>query len=158
MSILPGDQPSKILPFHPKTKPKTRGVARSSLSLSTDDAGDEERQAAVVPKEVFPVDKRALKVFSTLYHQPSTDSQPGEIPWADFLYAMHQVGFGCEKLGGSAWQFTPGRSLDGCDYFRGIQFHEPHPVAKIPFRMARMYGRRLSRTYGWGGWSFRLKD
>lgn len=157
LNITPGEQPSKILPFQPKAKPKTRGVARSSLSAG-DDAGGEE-PAAAAPEQVFLLDNlRALKVFSTLFHQPSIDSQPGEIPWADFLYAMHQVGFGCEKLGGSAWQFTPGRSLDGCAYSRGIQFHEPHPIAKIPFRMARMYGRRLGRTYGWGGWSFRLKD
>lgn len=161
LNITPGDQPSKMLPFQPKTKPKTRGVARSSPSTGAaagDSVGDDESQAAAAPDQVFSVDKRALKVFSTLYHQPSTDSQPGEIPWADFLYAMHQVGFGCEKLGGSAWQFTPGRSLDGCEYSRGIQFHEPHPIAKVPFHMARMYGRRLGRTFGWSGQSFQLKN
>lgn len=163
-SLLPGDQPSKILPLHPKEKAKTRGVARSPPTAL---GGDDEdlpttAAAAAPPEQTFHVDKRALKVFSMLYYQPSTVSPPGEIPWLDFLYAMYQVGFTCEKLGGSAWQFTPGPKLslsgDGCLYVRGIQFHEPHPTAKIPFRMARMYGRRLARAYGWAGATFRAAE
>lgn len=159
VNIAPDARTSKIQPIQPKTKTKTRGVARPSPTATSPAAdGDEESQPTASPEQTFRVDKRALKVFSMLYFQPSAESQPGEIPWLDFLYAMNQVGFGSEKLGGSAWQFTPGPSLDTCTYVRGIQFHEPHPIAKIPFRMARMYGRRLARTYGWGGQTFRASD
>jgi hypothetical protein len=100
----------------------------------------------------FKVDKRSLKVFSTLFFQPSQTAQPGEIPWNDFLHAMGTTAFTVEKLYGSVWQFTP-RNLD---VERSIQFHEPHPIAKIPFRVARRIGRRLNRAYGWHGQMFTL--
>ncbi|KAF7118920.1 hypothetical protein CNMCM5793_008556 [Aspergillus hiratsukae] len=100
----------------------------------------------------FKVDKRALKVFSTLFYQPSQNAQPGEIPWNDFLHAMGSTAFTVEKLYGSVWQFTP-RNLD---VERSIQFHEPHPIAKIPFRIARRIGRRLNRAYGWHAQMFTL--
>jgi hypothetical protein len=100
----------------------------------------------------FKVDKRSLKVFSTLFYQPSQTAQPGEIPWNDFLHAMCTTAFTVEKLYGSVWQFTP-RNLD---VERSIQFHEPHPIAKIPFLVARRIGRRLNRAYGWHGQMFAL--
>ncbi|GFF99300.1 hypothetical protein IFM61392_00759 [Aspergillus lentulus] len=100
----------------------------------------------------FKVDKRSLKVFSTLFYQPSQTAQPGEIPWNDFLHAMGTTAFTVEKLYGSVWQFTP-RNLD---VERSIQIHEPHPIAKIPFRVARRIGRRLNRAYGWHGQMFTL--
>lgn len=46
---------------------------------------------------------------------------------------MSSTGFAIEKLYGSVWQFTP----SDLDVERSIQFHEPHPSGKIPFRMAR---------------------
>ena len=69
----------------------------------------------------------------------------GEVPWNDFLYAMTSVGFGAMKLYGSVWQLQPTK----LDVERSIQFHGLHPKGKVPFRIARKYGRRLNRTYGW---------
>ncbi|KAH6866627.1 hypothetical protein BKA58DRAFT_388334 [Alternaria rosae] len=66
---------------------------------------------------------------------------------------MIRAGFSAEKLQGSAWQFTPCGSLD---VVRGIQFHEPHPDSSIPYIMARRFGRRLQRVYGWHGGVFKL--
>ncbi|KUL88450.1 hypothetical protein ZTR_05503 [Talaromyces verruculosus] len=127
----------------PKTKVKSRGepvkaetVMETEPRLQLDDV-----------QPVFKVDKRSYKVFSTLFFQPSQSSQPGEIPWNDFLHAMASTAFAVEKLYGSVWQFSP-RNLD---VERSIQFHEPHPIAKIPFRVARRIGRRLNRAYGWNG-------
>ena len=77
-------------------------------------------------------------------------NSPGEIPWSDFLHAMSHTGFEIEKLYGSTWQFTPTK----LDVERSIQFHEPHPVNKIPYRVARRHGRRLNRAYGWTGAMF----
>ncbi|KAF2680990.1 hypothetical protein K458DRAFT_433877 [Lentithecium fluviatile CBS 122367] len=38
-----------------------------------------------------------------------------------------------------------------------INFLDPHPQPKLPFRTARRYGRRLSRTYRLNGSSFVLE-
>ncbi|KAI9241347.1 MAG: hypothetical protein BYD32DRAFT_406180 [Podila humilis] len=136
-----------------KGKVKTRGAAADTplakaLPQHLINAYD---QSNLDPQRTFKLDKRALRVFSTLFYQPSTSSQPGEIPWNDFLYAMAATGFAMEKLYGSVWHFTP----SGLDVERSIQFHEPHPTSKIPFRIARGFGRRLFRTYGWRGDMFK---
>ena len=78
---------------------------------------------------------------------------PGEVSWTDFLHALVSTGFKPEKLYGSVWQFTPAN----LDVERSIQFHEPHPSGKIPFRKARQHGRRLFRAYGWRGEMFKLR-
>jgi len=67
---------------------------------------------------------------------------------------MSSTGFAIEKLYGSMWQFKP----SDLDVERSIQFHEPHPSGKIPFRMARRYGRRLFRAYGWHAGMFKLAE
>lgn len=72
----------------------------------------------------------------------------------NFLHVMSTTGFGIEKLYGSSWQFTPSK----LDVERTIQFHEPHPVAKIPFRMMRRFGRPLARAYGWHGNMLKLGE
>jgi hypothetical protein len=147
--VDPEKHPSKEIVI-PKTKLKTRGVPQSI------DTPPEQEQTASQMPDVLPimrVDKRAFKVFSTLFRQPSQSDHPGETPWTDFLHAMASTGFGPEKLYGSVWQFTPTK----LDVERSIQFHEPHPHAKIPFRNARRIGRRLNRAYGWHGGMFVLE-
>ncbi|KAI1083125.1 hypothetical protein F5B20DRAFT_528684 [Whalleya microplaca] len=134
-----------------KIKKKTRGQANPALAPSTPSEtknvlGTESKSPS------FKVDKRALKVFHTLFFKPSASTQAGEVPWVDFLHAMISTGFSVEKLYGSVWHFQP----SNLDVERSIQFHEPHPSSKIPFTMARRYGRRLNRTYGWEGSMFAL--
>ena len=129
-----------------KSKIKTRGISSAQpLTVSTIAT---ENQLDRQPN--FQIDKRALKVFKTIFHSPSVSSQPGEIAWHDFVYALSSTGFLAEKLYGSVWQFTPQR----LDVERGIHFHEPHPSGKIPFLVARRHGRRLNRAYGWHGGMF----
>ncbi|KAF9578058.1 hypothetical protein BGW38_006363, partial [Lunasporangiospora selenospora] len=85
-----------------KDKIKTRGPAVVNASSSKaprkglDVAIDDQSKIDVQP--TFKLDKRALKVFSTLFYQPTTSAQPGEILWNDFLHAMVATGFGAEKL------------------------------------------------------------
>ncbi|PKY02469.1 hypothetical protein P168DRAFT_271735 [Aspergillus campestris IBT 28561] len=163
----------------PKTKPSEKDVAENQFELEyrTKKTADSTRPVAAATKKVkargtpaiseqppvepspppqtdtqptFAVDKRSLKVFSTLFFQPSQTAQPGEIAWTDFLHAMSGTAFSVQKLYGSVWQFTP-RNLD---VERSIQIHEPHPVAKIPYQYARRIGRRLFRAYGWHGGMF----
>ncbi|KAF7590995.1 hypothetical protein BBP40_002189 [Aspergillus hancockii] len=143
---------SKVGPSPTKVKPKTRGIMQTVLETAAD-AGEVSSHGPDL-QPTFHVDSRALKVFTTLFYTPSRTSQPGEIAWTDFLHAMRSTGFALEKLYGSVWQFTP----QTLDVERSIQFHEPHPSGKIPFRTARRHGRRLFRAYGWHMGMFQLSD
>jgi hypothetical protein len=132
-----------------KTKEKTRGEARPPNEPAMEQVPDPQTPDK---QPLFTVDRRAYKVFSTLFYKPSTSSLPGEIFWLDFCHAMSSVGFVAEKLYGSVWHFKPTK----LDVETSIHFHEPHPTAKLPFRTARRYGRRLNRAYGWHGEMFLL--
>ena len=107
------------------------------------------------PLQTFTIDRRAYKTMKALFHNSFSDTGdfPKAIKWNEFKRAMVRVGFAAEKLQGSAWQFTPCDSV-GVD--RGIHFHEPHPDSDIPYIMARRFGRRLGRVYGWNADTFRL--
>jgi hypothetical protein len=155
LSLHSEERPSKLI-VTAKTKIKTKGVASSTHSSNpTPPLPLEQEKGEFSKPDVQPtmaVSKRAFKVFSTLFHTPSQSDQPGEIPWSDFLNAMASTGFSPQKLYGSVWQFTPTE----LDVERSIQFHEPHPQSKIPYRIARRFGRRLQRAYGWHGGMFVL--
>ena len=128
-------------------KPKTRGSAKPNVPQSTTD-GEVPATADWCPK--FKVSKRGFKIFSTLFYTPSEANAPGEIPWSEFLSAMASVGFSLKKLDGSAWLFAPVNDI----FSRSIIFHAPHPSSRIPFKIARRFGRRLERAFGWTGESF----
>jgi hypothetical protein len=134
-----------------KAKVKTRGDTQLSEMTRAD---DEPERAAEDAQPVYHVNRNIYKVFRTLFFVPSQTEQPGEVAWTDFLKAMKETGFTFQKLYGSVWQFTP----QGLDVERGINFHEPHPSGKIPFRTCRRYGRRLTRAYGWTGDMFILEN
>jgi hypothetical protein len=133
-----------------RSKTKTRGIAN--------EPDIEESHPDAVPTvqtstwSVFRVDKRSLKVFKALFHSPNSPDQPGEILWTNLLHAMTSLGFGAEKLRSSAWQFTPPPTMAD----RPIQLHEPHPSNKLPFVLARHYGRRLNIAFQWTIESFEL--
>ncbi|KAJ5614193.1 hypothetical protein N7528_007847 [Penicillium herquei] len=134
-----------------KKKVKTRGKKQQkSAPVAKLEASEQPKPAD--PQPTFAVDARSLKVFRTMFFNPSTTSKPGEIQWTEFLHAMKSVGFGATKLYGSAWQFEP--TKPGIE--RNIQFHEPHPQGRLAFLVARRFGRRLNRAYGWSGGTFFL--
>lgn len=84
--------------------------ARGKPAIShppTDEPPSQPPQTEEDKQPRFPVDKRSLKVFSTLFFQPSQTAQSGEIAWTDFLHAMSGTAFSVQKLYGSVWQFTP---------------------------------------------------
>ncbi|CVK86141.1 uncharacterized protein FMAN_06483 [Fusarium mangiferae] len=152
----PAQEPKKFKPeVKSKTKVKTkRDPTEPATAEQATPPADEAEPAAEATQPTFAVDAKALKVFRTLFFDPEVTSTPGLIPWNDFLYAMAATGFKIEKLYGSVWQFTPTK----LDVERGIHFHEPHPMGKIPFETARRHGRRLTRAYGWHGGMFILKE
>ncbi|KAJ4357015.1 hypothetical protein N0V95_002888 [Ascochyta clinopodiicola] len=134
--------------FSTRHKQKTR----RPVALEQEPSASPARTQSPDPATIYTVDKRSMKVFKTLFHSPESQDQPGEVTWPNFLHAMVSVGFGAEKLQGSAWHFTPATLAAE----RSIQFHEPHPGNKLPFKWARGYGRRLTRAFGWTGASFSL--
>ncbi|EUC40314.1 hypothetical protein COCMIDRAFT_109140 [Bipolaris oryzae ATCC 44560] len=134
-----------------KTKTKTKGTPDAAMAnlppVPPVPAVEEE-----TPRKVFTLDHRELGTMRTLFHVDHTNhSVPKVVKWNEFKRAMVQVGFAVEKLNGSIWQFTPGDTLQAR---RPILFHEPHPVSDIPYLMARRFGRRLARVYGWDADSF----
>lgn len=148
LPLQPLSQNARDLPFHPqKPKHKTRKSVHFDLPSLPPSPPPPQIQS-------FTVDKRAKKVFSTLFFTPNQADTPGGVAWADFLYAMKSAGFGCEKLYGSVWRFSGEDTGDTGR--RSIIFHEPHPVNKIEFWVGRRIGRRLGRTFGWDGETFVL--
>ncbi|KAI0004853.1 hypothetical protein F4779DRAFT_621201 [Xylariaceae sp. FL0662B] len=135
---------------HPtRVKPKTRGV--SDESYETVDQGTD-TELTETPECRFKLSSRALNVFKTLLYDDSGDTQQGRIPWKDFLFAMTSMGFASEKIFGSAWHFQPTDET----MHRSIQFHEPHPTPQLSYVVAKRYGRRLNRAFGWTGDMFEL--
>lgn len=131
-----------------KVKKKTRGGAAVEVNSVAIANADE----AETTLRTISVDKRAYKVFSSLFHSPDSKDQAGQVAWIDFLHAMTKASFGVEKLQGSAWHFTPQNK----DIDRSIQIHEPHPSNKMPFKWARRCGRRLTRAFDWSRETFTL--
>jgi hypothetical protein len=79
-----------------KSKVKPKGTAQASNvtvpeAILLDHEHPPSQTADIQPR--MKVTKRALKVFSILFHTPSQSDQPGEIPWQDFLHAMTCTGF-----------------------------------------------------------------
>ncbi|KAL8668757.1 MAG: hypothetical protein Q9168_006626 [Polycauliona sp. 1 TL-2023] len=136
-------------PCTPREKPKTRGqpandspyqpITSSNIDITNVGTTTEENTTLADPR--IKIKKKAFSTFAALFGKPVADTLPGEIPWSDFKRAMVNVGFGAEKLQGSAWLFS---SASG-----NIIFHEPHPESKMPMQWARRIARRLNRNFGW---------
>jgi hypothetical protein len=135
-----------------KTKVKTRGQSQKTDSFGAAPPEPVPQRLVSDQQPLFVLGRRAYKVFSILFYVPNQTDTPGDVPRADFLHAMASTGFQIEKLYGSVWQFTPSK----LDVENSIQFYEPHPSGKIPFRTARRHGRRLYRMYGWTGNMFAI--
>ncbi|KAE9964437.1 hypothetical protein BLS_008369 [Venturia inaequalis] len=137
-----------------KEKVKTRGINAQveELALEEQEAPAIDR-ATTEATTVIKLKARDLKVFQTLFHQPSQEAVTlGQVKWLDFVHAMASSGFEYQSVGGSAWQFVSSSGL------RAINFHEPHPDHKLRFTVARCMGRRLSRAYGWSSETFILYE
>jgi hypothetical protein len=148
--------PAKEITGNFKLQDSARRVKEKSHGTSTaNEHNVEERDQTIESKmkPLFHVGKDAYIVFKALFSMPNDGELPRKIRWDQVVAALTKLGFTAEKLHGSAWQFTP-RKLE---LNRGIQFHEPHPDGEVPLTLARYYGRRLNRAYGWDGTMFRRK-
>lgn len=136
------------------TQPKTKTDTKGTPYKPEGDSTETPEIAQIDHRPTLPVDARSLKVFRALFFNPAVSSSPGEVPWNEFLHAMAMTGFKAEKRYGFAWQFSPTK----LDVKRSIHFCEPHPKDKITLDMARRFGRRLTRAYGWSAGTFVLKQ
>jgi len=148
----PGESAPTSPPRRRRRKVKKRGKPDTPESPLVDEP---EQEAAAPPTldapGVMHVDRRSYNVFSTLFHMPNERNKSGDIAWTEFLYAMRSVGFGWQRLAGSAWEFTE-LSTD-----RSIQFHQPHPSPRVTFEVIKIIGKRLHKKFGWTGQMFALK-
>jgi hypothetical protein len=153
----PRPTPPRQRAEEPQASPREERREEPRAEPGADRPGDQPPEAPADARPVFALDKRSLKVFRTLFYDPNNPDHPGELPWAEFLHAMVEVGFSAEKLHGSAWNFVP--RVPGVGMEQPIQFHMPHGKnsTKMSFHVARRIGRRLGRTYGWVPDSFRAK-
>jgi hypothetical protein len=125
-----------------KEKPKTRGSADGPATAPAEPAFPHEASTPPAPR--FTIGKRAYHTFSTLFFKPCTDSQPGEVPWTDFVSAMSAINFMPEKLFGSVWRFAPKS---------GSLFGTEMPFASMSRILYPSYhfGRRDCMGGGWRG-------
>ncbi|KAI4676816.1 uncharacterized protein J4E84_009411 [Alternaria hordeiaustralica] len=133
-----------------KIKSKTHSEI-DAAAHNADEAAQERPMA--MSKPLYHVGKDAYVVIKALFHVPNDSEPPGKIRWDQLVATLTKLGFAVEKLHGSAWQFTPKK----LNLPRGIQFHEPHPSGEVPLTLARRYGRRLARAYGWEAAMFKQK-
>ena len=135
-------------------KVKTKGVAwegqDSAFQLHESPAAPQ----LIPEQESYKVSAQDLETFAFLFFnvRPHRAAPGGQLPWLDFLKAMSALEFKVEMMFGPRWQFTP--TTNGA---RTVSFDEPHPGSKLDSLLARHYGRRLTRAYGWTGSSFELK-
>ncbi|KAI4671952.1 hypothetical protein J4E85_000286 [Alternaria conjuncta] len=133
-----------------RTKAKTHG---EMTAIAQDADEDVLERSAAISKPLYHVGKDAYIVIKALFHVPNDSEPPGKVRWDQVVATLAKLGFAVEKLHGSAWQFTPKK----LNLPRGIQFHEPHPSGEVPLTLARRYGRRLARAYGWEAAMFKQK-
>ncbi|KAH8734678.1 hypothetical protein BGZ61DRAFT_442937 [Ilyonectria robusta] len=136
------------------TQRKTKAETKGTPSKPEDDSTETPEIAQIDHRPTVPIDARSLKVFRTLFFNPAVSSSPGDVPWNEFLHAMALTGFRAEKLYGFVWQFSPTK----LNVKRSIQFNEPHPKGKMTLEVARRFGRRLTRAYGWSAGTFVLRQ
>ncbi|KAI1499396.1 hypothetical protein F5X99DRAFT_430777 [Biscogniauxia marginata] len=84
-------EPESLKQWATKAKANTRGKAIQCSGPSPGEVQGEKGDSSSPEDDkesVYKVDKRALKVFKGLFHDPLASEQLREIPWSDYLYAM----------------------------------------------------------------------
>ncbi|KAL8381894.1 hypothetical protein RB595_005916 [Gaeumannomyces hyphopodioides] len=145
---------------------KVNGEAEEASEESEGD-GDANGSTKADSIKKIKVGKRELKVFNALFHEPfigQSGGKPAEIPWAEFVHAMHAVGFTVTKLYGSAWLFVRPADADADDGEAAekattMLVQEPYTASnKILPTAARVIGRRLAWNLEWERATFELSE
>ena len=125
----------------PKVKQKTRGIANVDINSAQVKQENKSEMQEETAQKISLRDPHYTTIRALW-----TNEQLKDVPWKDFLRAMACVGFGLQKLGGSAWLFTPPAHFN---FKHSIYMHEPHPSKSMYPEQASWRGRVLTRRYGW---------
>ena len=132
-----------------KSKGKTRGAP-----ATTEEQDEPNREPSPEPVISCEVGKKAYKAYRAIFHTPG-ESPAAAMDWIDVVSALTDVGFSAEQLHVSQWQSNPvANQVVGMNLGPGISLHAPHSGSEVPVELARYYGKRLNRAYGWDGTMF----
>ncbi|VDB83236.1 unnamed protein product [Peniophora sp. CBMAI 1063] len=128
--------------------------ADQSQQVNLDDAPDALPIKFVLPRKMAKIIHRLLdgRYDDDFTKEDAGAPAKGEVRWQDFEKVMRRIGFQVVQTAGSSVRFDPPARTA-----RPISFHRPHPDAIIPPIMAKWYGARLSRVYGWSMSTFEIK-
>ncbi|KAI1454366.1 hypothetical protein F4805DRAFT_324389 [Annulohypoxylon moriforme] len=114
----------------------------------TEEKNDEEKTDEEEEDQPIEVSKRALKVLKAILTEEfgSSYEVTKGVQWNDFVHAVMSIGFEAEKIFGSGWIFTPDMKKLG--HGHPIYFEEPYLCGEIHYLLAKHYGWRLRRSYG----------
>ncbi|KAI2471192.1 hypothetical protein F4781DRAFT_387648 [Annulohypoxylon bovei var. microspora] len=136
---------------------ETKKMSLSEKNKSAAKTPGSDAEGAAAATLTIEVNKRALKVFKAiLFRGVGGTALAKGVQWNDFVYALTSVGFTAEKLFLSGWVFTPRDESKVTHPFLPIYFDEPYMGGEIHCLIARFYGRRLCRTFGWESDTFKL--
>jgi hypothetical protein len=94
------------------------------------------------------VKKETLDLMAQLLPVEAHDT--GTVRWTQFVQALVDAGMTATQSAGSAVTF---KVLD-----QSITFHKPHPEPEIEAIKLRIFGKRLSKKYGWKNETFVLRQ
>ncbi|OIW32559.1 hypothetical protein CONLIGDRAFT_699375 [Coniochaeta ligniaria NRRL 30616] len=144
-------QAPKAALAEPKQKQRTRAAPTDSPEAGP--AANQQEAVTTPPRvqsEVFRVSRSTLEVFSSLFDHSEAS---GPVNWSDFTSAMVELGFAIEARYGSAYKFSPPRTMS---VIRPLSVHHPH-VAKMEGRVKKYLAHRLKDAYGWDKGTFQLR-
>ncbi|KZV62137.1 hypothetical protein PENSPDRAFT_758923 [Peniophora sp. CONT] len=123
-------------------------------TVNLDDVPNTLPSKFVLPRKMAKIIHRLLdgRYDDDFDKQDADAPAKGEVRWQDFEKVMRRIGFQVVQTAGSSVRFDPPAKTA-----RPISFHRPHPDAVIPPIMAKWYGARLSRVYGWTMSTFEIK-
>lgn len=134
------------------SKPKSRADPTTSL-LDVEYLAITPREPENPPITVKTSTRRILSMMLS----STSETTAKLVNWDDFIVAMADVGFSARQTTGSEVVFQP-VERHAQNWSGRINFHKPHPVAKIDRVMLRAMGKRMTKWFGWCEEMFVVKE
>lgn len=129
----------------PKTRPLESPHEKSNEKASTESTTDADIEPVKTQISTTP---RALEIIRKMFPTSAEEVAAKSTDWDSFVHAMNDLGFSARNVGGSAVEFEDSATS------RKINFHRPHPVAKIDSIMLQSMGKRLKKHFDWSREAF----
>ncbi|KAG9691292.1 hypothetical protein KCU95_g8131, partial [Aureobasidium melanogenum] len=124
----------------PKTRPLQPAEQRSNEEVLSEPTTDADSEPVIQRISTTP---RALEIIRKMFPTSAEEAAAKTTEWDHFVHAMNDLGLNARNVGGSAVEFEH-PALE-----RKINFHRPHPVAKIDSIMLQSMGKRLRKHFDW---------